>query len=70
MGIIETIKKIEREEAFEIGMEKGIEKGIEKGKLQVVQNLLDAGKFTASEIAGFAGVTETFVKKVKGKKKQ
>lgn len=66
MGIIETIKKIEREEAFEIG----IEKGIEKGKLQVVQNLLNAGKFTIAEIAGFAGVTEAFVKKVKGKKKQ
>jgi len=57
MGIIEAIKKIEREEAFE--------KGIEKGKEKVVQNLLSANKFTISEIANFAGVTETFVKKVR-----
>ena len=53
MGIIETIKKIEREE------------GIEIGKEQVVKNLLTAGKFSISEIAGFAGVTEAFVKKVR-----
>ena len=57
MGIIETIKKIEREEGIEIGME--------RGKEQVVKNLLAADKFSISEIAGFAGVTEAFVKKVR-----
>ena len=61
MGIIETIKKIEREEGFEMGMEKGIE----KGKEEVVKNLLAADKFSISEIAGFAGVTEAFVKKMR-----
>ncbi|MBN8857293.1 MAG: hypothetical protein J0H29_02830 [Sphingobacteriales bacterium] len=44
MGIIETIKKIEREEGIEVGMEKGIEiglgKGIEKGKQEVIENLI------------------------------
>ena len=57
MGIIETIKKIEREEGFERGME--------KGKEQVVKNLLAADKFSISEIAGFAGVAEAFVKKIR-----
>ncbi|MFT4092670.1 MAG: Rpn family recombination-promoting nuclease/putative transposase [Niabella sp.] len=47
------------------GMEKGIEKGMEKGKELVVGNLLAASKFTLSEIANFAGVTEAFVKKVR-----
>lgn len=64
MGIIETIKKIEREEATE----KGIEKGIEKGKTEVVTNLINTGKFTIQEIANFAGVSETFVRKIKVKK--
>lgn len=41
-----------------------IEKGIEKGKEQVVKNLLASGKFSIAEIAGFAGVTEAFVKKI------
>lgn len=61
MGIIETIKKIEREEGFE----KGIEQGIEQGKEQVVKNLLATGKFTIAEIANFADVPESFVKKVR-----
>lgn len=61
MGIIETIKKIEREEGFE----KGIEQGIEQGKEQVVKNLLVTGKFTIAEIANFAGVPESFVKKIR-----
>ncbi len=56
MGIIETIKKIEREE--------GIEEGMERGKAEVVKNLLLADKFTLAEIANFASVTVAFVKKV------
>ncbi len=43
----------------------GIAKGIEQGKSDVVKNLLRAGKFSISEIANFAGVTEVFVKKIK-----
>lgn len=74
MGIIETIKKIEREEAFEKGrkegIEKGIEKGIEEGKAEVVANLVNAGKFTISEIANFSNVSEAFVRKVKRRLKK
>lgn len=77
MGIIETIKKIEREEAFEKGRKEGIEKGIEKGrkegiekgieegKAAIVSNLINTGKFTISEIANFSNVPEAFVKKIK-----
>ena len=70
---IEKGRKEGRKEGFEKGIEKGrvegieegIEKGIEKGKEQIVQNLINTGKFTVSEIANFAGVPETFVKKVR-----
>lgn len=61
MGIIETIKMLEREE----GIEEGIEKGIELGKAESVKNLLLTGKFTVSEIANFLAVTEAFVRKQK-----
>ena len=61
MGIIETIKKIQLEEAFE----KGHKEGIQEGKTEVVANLISAGKFTISEIANFSNVPEAFVRKVK-----
>jgi len=58
-----------RKEGFEKGKIEGIEKGkiegIEKGKEQIVQNLINTGKFTVPEIANLAGVPETFVKKVR-----
>ena len=57
MGIIEAIKKIEREDAFE--------KGIEKGKTEVVANLISTGNFSISQIANFANVPESFVRKFK-----
>ena len=62
MGIIEAIKKIEREE--------GIEKGLEQKSYEVVSNLLNAGKFTVSEIANFANVSEAFVRKVKKERRK
>lgn len=46
---------------------------MERSKEQVVRNLLAAGKFSIAEIANFASVTESFVKKVhtaQKKKKQ
>jgi phage portal protein BeeE len=43
------------------------EKGIEKKNFEVVENLLSANRFTVAEIANFAGVTESFVKKVQSK---
>ncbi len=36
-----------------------------RGKAQVVANLVNAGKFTISEIANFSNVPEAFVRKVK-----
>ena len=43
---------------------RGQVRGVEKGKASVVANLLSSGKFTVSEIANFATVSEDFVKKV------
>ena len=60
-------------EGMEKGMEKGIVEGLEIGAAQksyeVVKKLLSAGKFTIPEIAGFAGVSEDFVRKVKKRRK-
>src|SRR5690606_4033579 len=52
------------EKGIERGIEKGIKQGIERGKITVVENLLRIGKFTVSEIANYATVTEDFVRKV------
>ena len=60
MGIIETIKMLAKEE----GVEEGIEKGELKKSHEVVLKLLQAGKFTVSEIANFASVSEAFVQDV------
>ena len=73
MGIIEAIRKIEREEGIEIGMERGMEKGIKRGMekgmekktYEFVRNLLIAKKFSIAEIANLVGVTEAFVNNVK-----
>jgi len=52
MGIIETIKKIEREE------------GMEQKSYEFVQNLLTSTDFSVKKIAALANVTLAFVKKV------
>jgi predicted transposase/invertase (TIGR01784 family) len=41
------------------------EKGEQRKSVEIVKNLLAAGKFTIAEIAKYAGVTEDFVRKVK-----
>ncbi|MBE9461200.1 hypothetical protein IEE83_04825 [Dyadobacter sp. UP-52] len=72
MGIIETIKMLTREEGIEIGLEQGLEKGLEQGlekgeekkSLKVVTRMLQSEKFSISEIANFADVSEDFVRKV------
>lgn len=46
------------------------EKGIEIGKAQIVQNLINADGFTVSEIANLAGVSESFVRKVRASDKK
>jgi hypothetical protein len=73
MGIIETIKKIEREEGIEIGrekgieegLEKGIEKGIEKGKREVIENLITKLGLSDKQVADIAEMPVSFVKKVR-----
>lgn len=57
---MEAIKK-----AFKKGEEKGREKGREEGKAEVVRNLLSGGKFSVAEVANFANVSESFVRKLK-----
>lgn len=49
---------------LEEGIEKGREEGIGQKSYMVVKNLLAVGKFSIAEIAGFADVSEAFVKKV------
>lgn len=61
MGVIEVLKKQERQQ----GLEQGLQQGAEQKSYEVVSNLLAAGKFTDSEIANFATVTEDFVRKVR-----
>jgi len=53
------------EQGLEKGIEKGIEQGQEKAKYLIVQNLLSTERFTTTEIANFASVTEDFVLNVK-----
>ena len=53
MGVIEVLKKQERQQ------------GAEQKSYEVVGNLLAARKFTDFEIANFAMVTEEFVRKVR-----
>jgi hypothetical protein len=62
MGIIETIKKIEREEGFE--------KGIEKGKQEVIENLITAFALSDKQAARIAGVPEAFAKRVRASLKK
>ncbi len=66
MGIIETIKMIEREEAFEKGFKVGLEKARKyKYEQAVVSNMLNLSECTVSEIANYVNVSESFVRKVK-----
>jgi len=65
MGIMETIKMITREEAREEGLKEGLKEGAEKKTYEFVKNLLLNTEFDNAKIASFAGVSETFVEKVK-----
>lgn len=53
------------EEGLEEGRKKGREEGREEGKSEVVKNLIVSAKFTIAEIANFANVSESFVRKIK-----
>ena len=56
---METVTKFFKEEKDPF-----YQKGKLEGKSEVVRNLLGTGRFTVSEIANFAGVSEAFVKEV------
>jgi flagellar biosynthesis/type III secretory pathway protein FliH len=57
--------EIGRAEGLEIGVERGVEIGIEQSKVDFIKNLLAANQFTVAQIANFASVTESFVRKVR-----
>jgi predicted transposase/invertase (TIGR01784 family) len=70
--IMENLSKYfgeERDMFYIRGEQKGLEmgelRGLEKGQTEFVKKLLLANKFTTSEIANYASVTEDFVEKVK-----
>lgn len=60
MGIRELVLDLAKKE----GIKEGITKGVEKSKAKFVKNLLKTAKFSVSEIASLADVTESFVLKV------
>lgn len=62
---IEHDRQTAMEKGREVGREEGMEKGREEGKAEVVKNLLAVATFSISEIANFANVSESFVRKVK-----
>lgn len=61
MNIMETLDAVVREE----GKIEGKIEGAEQKSYEFVSNLLAAGKFTVAEIANYATVSESFVKKVR-----
>ena len=73
MGIIKNIKKIEREEGIEIGMERGIkkgreegiEKGVEKGKREVIENLITKLGLPDKQVADVTEMQVSFVGKIR-----
>ena len=69
MGIIETIKQIEREEGREEGKlegkQEGLKEGIEKTRYEFVRNLILGGKLSIKEIASAANVSQAYVRRLK-----
>lgn len=64
MGIRELVLDLAKKEGVKEGIAKGLEKGIKESKTEFVQNLLTTAKFSISEIASLANVTEGFVLKI------
>ena len=50
---------------YQMGEKEGKIEGKIESQFEVVKNLLTANRFTTSEIANFAGVTEDFVEEIK-----
>jgi predicted transposase/invertase (TIGR01784 family) len=59
-----------REEGLEEGLEKGLEKGKEVKSYEVVKNLIERMGMTDTQVADIAGVSVTFVKKVRKRLKK
>ncbi|TAN20744.1 MAG: hypothetical protein EPN37_00970 [Chitinophagaceae bacterium] len=59
-----------REEGLEEGLEKGLEKGKEVKSYEVVKNLIERMGMTDAQVADIAGVSVTFVKKVRKRLKK
>ncbi len=63
---LDTARREGREEGRTAGFQESIENGLKEGKsFQVVRNFLLANRFTVTEIATFASVSEDFVEKVR-----
>ncbi|MGE8381463.1 MAG: PD-(D/E)XK nuclease family transposase, partial [Sphingobacterium sp.] len=60
----EELLKRAREKAMAEGKAEGKAEGEAKGKAEVIKNLLSLNKFSISDIAELANVTEEFVKQI------
>jgi hypothetical protein len=61
---MESVSSFFKEEN-DIFFQRGEKRGIEKSSADIVKNLLLSERFSISEIANFANVTEEFVQKIK-----
>jgi hypothetical protein len=61
MESISSFFKVENDIFYRLGIKKGRKEGVET----VVKNLLLANQFTIAQIAAYAGVPQTFIRKVK-----
>jgi phage portal protein BeeE len=50
---------------FNLNVDKAKKEGVEQGKVEAIKSLLAANRFTIAQIANFANVTESLVKKVR-----
>jgi len=64
LKFMESVASFFKEEN-DIFFQRGEKRGLEKGSAAFVKNLLLAERFTISEIANFANVSEEFVQKIK-----
>jgi len=74
MNTLDVFYEKGMKKGMEVGIVKGIEKGREEGREEgresIVKNLINSGQFTLSEIASFAGVPVSFVKKLQSAAKK
>jgi len=65
MNIFEQVAEIRAQEGLEQGLEQGRKEGAQIATRKFVKNLLENYEIDEKEVASLAGVTVTFVKKVK-----